>query len=231
MTEPKTILQQLEEPFEPSQVRTRQGRGGISLKWVDARTVAARMDAVLGLDGWEWTVERQQDGVVLGRLTVHLASGKSITREDFGYMTGGSGEDLKEAATDCLRRCASLFGVGRYLYQHGADVAAAAALVVDEKVAEAAERIFGSKQDVAKVLGSLTGEGDGGACPQHRLAWTLKPAGVSKAGKAYAPFYTCSQKNADGSFCSSKPSLKWLSAHNPNSEPKVVSQEMDDIPF
>ncbi len=35
-------------------------------------------------------------------------------------MTGGSGEDLKEAASDCLRRCASLFGVGRYLYQHGA---------------------------------------------------------------------------------------------------------------
>jgi hypothetical protein len=247
------VLKLLEEPFDAAQVRTRQGRGGIELKWVDARTVAQRLDAVLGLSGWDWHIERQQDGVVLGTLTIHLPTGATVVRQDWGYMTGGSGEDLKEAASDCLRRCASLFGVGRYLYQHGAadassvsnatqtrqvavnqSVPRAPQAVQDAQIKQAAEEMFGSKDAVKATLESLSGS-DGGSCPTHALPWTLKPAGVSKAGKAYNAFYTCTGRNADNSYCSMKPPIAWLAKNKPGAQAqdavKLVPQELEELPF
>jgi len=247
------VLKLLEEPFDAAQVRTRPGRGGIELKWVDARTVAQRLDSVLGLSGWEWHIERQQDGVVLGTLTIHLPTGATVVRQDWGYMTGGSGEDLKEAASDCLRRCASLFGVGRYLYQHGAAdvssvsnapatrlnpanhaVPSAPVAVQNAQIAQAAEEMFGTRDAVKSTLQSLSGS-DGGACPVHALPWTLKPAGVSKAGKAYNAFHTCTSRNADNSYCSMKPPIAWLAAQKQQAakadEARMVPEELEELPF
>lgn len=42
-------------------------------------------------------------------------------------------------------------------------------------------------------------------CQQHNIPFTLKPAGTTKAGKAYNAFWACSGKNPDGSFCKNKP--------------------------
>jgi hypothetical protein len=247
------VLKLLEEPFDAAQVRTRPGRGGIELKWVDARTVAARLDSVLGLSGWDWHIERQQDGVVLGTMTIRLPSGATVVRQDWGYMTGGSGEDLKEAASDCLRRCASLFGVGRYLYQHGAaDVSVVAnaqetrlnpanravprapVAVQNAQIAQAAQELFGSKDAIKSTLESLSGS-DGGSCPTHGMPWTLKPAGVSKAGKSYNAFYTCTGRNTDNSYCSSKPPIAWINAHRADAlnstAPKLVPEELEELPF
>lgn len=237
------ILKLLEEPFDASQIRTRDGRGGIKLNWVDARTVAERLDSALGIGGWEWRVERQQDGVVLGTLSVHLPSGKTIVRQDWGYMTGGSGEDLKEAASDALRRAASLFGVGRALYQHGAEAASVVAkpestrqVAVNREMPSIGERIEGVAVDfmnpeaVKSALEGLQGV-DGGACGQHGTPWTLKPAGVSKAGKPYNAFYTCTGKNADGSYCREKPGAKWVASQKAP-VPKLVPEEsFEDLPF
>ena len=42
-------------------------------------------------------------------------------------------------------------------------------------------------------------------CEVHGIPMTLKPAGVSRAGKPYPAFWSCSQKNPDGTYCSYKP--------------------------
>ena len=42
-------------------------------------------------------------------------------------------------------------------------------------------------------------------CGVHHVAMILKPAGTSKAGRAYPAFYSCPQRNPDGSYCSYKP--------------------------
>lgn len=42
-------------------------------------------------------------------------------------------------------------------------------------------------------------------CGIHGTPMTLKPAGVSKAGRAYPAFYSCGQKNADQTFCKFRP--------------------------
>lgn len=54
---------------------------------------------------------------------------------------------------------------------------------------------------------------DPGVCPNHRTPWTVKPAGVSKAGKAYAAFHKCDGKNPDGTYCGAKPDFAWVKAH------------------
>ena len=54
-----------------------------------------------------------------------------------------------------------------------------------------------------------------GECPVHFTRWTLKEAGVSKAGKRYGAFWKCDGKNADGTWCSKKPRLEWVRTHDP----------------
>lgn len=51
------------------------------------------------------------------------------------------------------------------------------------------------------------------SCPVHRTAWTVKAGGISKAGKPYQPFWKCSGKNDDGSYCNEKPTPGWSKAH------------------
>jgi hypothetical protein len=42
-------------------------------------------------------------------------------------------------------------------------------------------------------------------CGVHHIPMVLKPAGISKMGKAYPAFYSCPQRNQDGSYCTFKP--------------------------
>jgi hypothetical protein len=75
----------------------------------------------------EWIFEIQEhrvfddEVVVLGKLTAQGVSksqfGKSrITRAKKDNAIISLGDDLKAAATDCLKKCATLFGVGLHLY-------------------------------------------------------------------------------------------------------------------
>ena len=50
-------------------------------------------------------------------------------------------------------------------------------------------------------------------CPNHGTPWSVKAAGVSKAGKAYSAFFKCDGKNPDGTFCQKKPTREWADAH------------------
>ena len=65
-----------------------------------------------------------------------------------------------------------------------------------------------STSDVAVAAAMLFAEGE---CPDHRTAWSFKPAGISKAGKPYNAFHACSGKS-NGTFCQRKPSIAWVNA-------------------
>ena len=85
-----------------------------------------------------------------------------------------------------------------------------------------------STGDVALAAAMLFAEGE---CPDHRSAWSFKPAGVSKAGKAYNGFYACSGKS-NGTFCQRKPSIAWVNAQTPPSgEPERVESDLESLPF
>jgi len=236
MSSNKEILAALSAPFPPEVVKHRPGVGGKDLSWVDARTVAARLDEVLGVSGWDFAVEPVgETSTVVGILTARFPDGTVARRQDFGYETGGSGESLKEASSDALRRCASLFGVARYLYTGGnastGRVGANAGLParapkpapVSLPVPEPTETV------VLKAAMAIFGADN---CPDHQQPWTLKPGGIAKStGKPYNPFWACSGKT-DGQFCRRKPSLDWINNQSaPIGEPERNENDLESLPF
>jgi hypothetical protein len=50
-----------------------------------------------------------------------------------------------------------------------------------------------------------------GTCPDHGVAWTVKPAGVGAKGP-YEAFWRCNQKVGDG-WCRRKPVKAWTDTH------------------
>ncbi len=125
----QTTLDTLTRPFTPEQIRQREGRGGKLLDYVEAHSVITRLnEAFNGAWSFEAVEYKTLEGeiVVKGRLTA-----QGITKEQFGSSEvhrhkGQDGEkgapvsigdDLKAAASDALKKCATLFGVGLHLYE------------------------------------------------------------------------------------------------------------------
>ena len=114
----------LEKPFTPEQIKRRQGTNGDVLDYIEGCAVIQRLNECFDA---EWIFEIQEhrvyddEVVVLGKLTAQGVSksqfGKSrITRSKKDNSIISLGDDLKAAATDCLKKCATLFGVGLHLY-------------------------------------------------------------------------------------------------------------------
>jgi hypothetical protein len=226
------ILAALEAPFPPELIRHRVGAGGKDLQWVDARTISARLDAVLGISAWDFAVEPVGDtNTVLGILTIRFPDGSVARRQDFGYETGGSGESLKEASSDALRRCASLFGAARALY--GGERPAAGRISVPAlkvmSLPQTPAPSAGHDTVVLKAAMEMFGNDN---CPDHGQPWTKKPGGVSKAsGKPYQPFWACSGRT-DGAFCKRKPSIDFINAQAaPLGEPVPAEEDLSELPF
>src|SRR2546428_962277 len=114
----------LEKPFAPEQIKRRQGMNGDVLDYIEGCAVIQRLNECFDA---EWIFEVQEhrvyddEVVVLGKLTAQGVSksqfGKSrITRSRKDNSMISLGDDLKAAATDCLKKCATLFGIGLHLY-------------------------------------------------------------------------------------------------------------------
>jgi hypothetical protein len=113
----------LEQPFAPEQIKQRKGRNGV-LDYVEGHNVIHRLNEAL--EGtWSFEIAhheiRDDEVLVLAKL-----SAEGITKMQFGVSqvtrekaTGAPvslGDDLKAAATDALKKCATFLGVGLHLY-------------------------------------------------------------------------------------------------------------------
>jgi hypothetical protein len=109
-------------PFDPRDVKFKpavvSGNRALALAYVDARVIQDRLDEVLGVDGWQDDYECRDDGSVVCRLQLRLGD-TWITKVDVGGPSEqpDSGDRLKAAFSDALKRAAVKFGVGRYLYR------------------------------------------------------------------------------------------------------------------
>lgn len=243
MADTNQIAQLLAAPFSESQLKKRQGPGGMVFTYVDSRAVAERLTEVLGIGNWSFVVDVADlsRSVVKGTLTVSIGD-KTVTHSDYGYPNSDRDpEALKSAASDALRRAAVQLGVARDLYsperQSTPILQSSGPAPIAQRVDDIASD-FANPDAVRAALGSLSG-GPDGSCPIHGTAWQLRPGGVSKATqKPYAPFHTCGAKDANG-FCKQKPSFAWLKS-NPisgSSQPKqpeyklVPEEDLSDLPF
>ena len=117
------MLDVLTEPFAASDIKTRKGPGGKTLSYVDTPLVIQRLNA--GFDGdWSFRIVSHEvtetEVVVLGELE---AGG--IVKQQFGSKTREErvplGDTAKAAASDAVKKCSTLLGVGLELYTKAAD--------------------------------------------------------------------------------------------------------------
>jgi hypothetical protein len=105
-------LEMLKSPFSKSELKWRQGRGGMQLAYIDARCAMKRLDDVVGIDGWQDSY-KSLDGRTVCELSLKI-NGVWITKTDGAGDTNIEGE--KGGLSDAFKRAAVKFGVGRYLY-------------------------------------------------------------------------------------------------------------------
>ena len=119
-------------PFPQDQLKTRPGQHGKTVTYVDVAAVIERLNAV---SDFEWTFEvvkydvLESEVVVLGKLAIDGVTkmafgGASITRDSTGKDIS-IGDDLKAAASDAIKKAASLFGIGLEVYGGAANVTSA----------------------------------------------------------------------------------------------------------
>lgn len=98
--------------------KERPGRGGRSYSYIDARQVAARLDAVVGVGNWstKFTILSLEDNIVECTLSVF-----GVSKADVGYSNAPDRDDenepMKAAYSDAFKRSAVHFGIGRFLYE------------------------------------------------------------------------------------------------------------------
>lgn len=125
----------LERPFPEALIRSRKGPFGQTLSYVEGAEFIRRLNEAF--EGrWSFAIVqhdiRDEEVIVLGMLTTADGTGKSafgsssITVSRDGEIVS-IGDDLKAAATDSLKKCSTLLGLGLHLYQSEAAKAAVVA--------------------------------------------------------------------------------------------------------
>ncbi|MFO0821700.1 MAG: Rad52/Rad22 family DNA repair protein [Gemmataceae bacterium] len=118
----QAIATALAAPFEPKEVKFKpqmvKNNRALAMGYIDARLIQDRLDEVLGVENWQDKYEFLPDGSVVCRLRVKLG-GRWITKTDVGSPSEqpDSGDRVKAAVSDALKRAAVKFGIGRYLYR------------------------------------------------------------------------------------------------------------------
>ena len=123
----KSVREMLEAPFGDEQIKHRPGNFGQQLAYVEGHAVIKRLnEAFEGAWSFEVVEHRVLEGevLVLGKLTaepgVKMAfGGSAITHAKETGEVVSLVDDLKAAATDALKKCATLLGVGLHLYENG----------------------------------------------------------------------------------------------------------------
>ena len=117
----------LEYKFRPDQVKSKNG-----LSYVESAAVIQRLNDAFGPDGWSFEIIEQktvEDEVITrGRLTIYGAD-REIVKEQIGSHSFARsresneilsrGDTMKASATDALKKCSSLLGVGLHLHSQG----------------------------------------------------------------------------------------------------------------
>lgn len=118
----RPIAEALSAPFDPKDVKFKpqmvKNNRALAMGYIDARLIQDRLDEVLGVENWQDRYDFLPDGSVVCRLRLKLG-GRWITKTDVGSPSEqpDSGDRVKAAVSDALKRAAVKFGIGRYLYR------------------------------------------------------------------------------------------------------------------
>jgi recombination DNA repair RAD52 pathway protein len=121
--------QVLEQHFSPEEIKQRDGNFGQTLAYVSGHTVIQRLNDAFE-SAWSFEITsheiHQDEAIVIGKLTAaniikcQFGSSRVTRARETGEIVSLA-DDLKSAATDSLKKCATLLGVGLHLYADKAD--------------------------------------------------------------------------------------------------------------
>ena len=171
----------LEEPFPSEQVKPRRGSFGKVLAYAEVHAFIAKLNLAFAGD-WSFDIAEHsiydEEVVVLGRLTAGNVTksafgGSSITRaKDSGEKVSIT-DDLKAAASDSLKKCSSLLGLGLCLY--------GAQTVATDSPTKAPGRSVDARKGSSEGPGQGRTHSDGSGITERQLAAILTLA-ESKGG-------------------------------------------------
>ena len=114
----------IEQEFDKSLIKTRKGRSGNRLSYIETPEYIKRLNLAFDYN-WSFEIEEEkiESGfiVVRGRLTAdgisksQFGTSQITLAKDTGEVVS-IGDDFKAAASDALKKTASLFGIGLHLY-------------------------------------------------------------------------------------------------------------------
>lgn len=153
LTEAQHHLLSMSTP--PREIRETDGRGG-RVKYIDTAYTIRNLNLCFG---WRWTFEVLSEELVMwagkpfevrvhGRLSVVLHDGTTISKDQYGcvqlqFNRNGEpvsiGDAYKGAASDCLKKCGSLLGIGLDVYDNDSPVYGGAPISAARKELPAAE--------------------------------------------------------------------------------------------
>lgn len=114
----KKILEKLKEPFLEEELEFKIGATnsektmGLALAYVQARAIQNRLDEVVGVENWRISYKEITNGF-LAKLEIRI-NNEWIAKEDGANNT--EYEAIKGGISSALKRVASVWGIGRYLY-------------------------------------------------------------------------------------------------------------------
>jgi recombination DNA repair RAD52 pathway protein len=120
------IYQQLTDPF-PQEMERSLNKGGANLTYIPVSEVINRLNKVIGVDKWSYSVKswQQLGNSIVAHVTLTAdIDGNVISRDGVGgqkiKMTKQGepvdiGDEVKGAVSDALKKAAQAFGVGLYL--------------------------------------------------------------------------------------------------------------------
>ena len=114
----------LKKPFKPNEVQWRitatgQNERGLAVAYLDSRAIQNRLDEVVGWENWqnEFTAQpMMKDNAFICEIRIYFPE-----RGEWISKSNGAGstdiEPIKGGLSDAFKRTASMWGIGRYLYQ------------------------------------------------------------------------------------------------------------------
>jgi hypothetical protein len=193
----------LNDPTPPSEVKKRQGPGGRTLDYIDARFVMDRLDAAVGQENWQDKFEDLPNGSVRCGIGIRQKDGW-VWKWDVGDVSDI--EPVKGAHSDAFKRAAVKWGIGRDLYgDHPALRPASPPAAAQGKPLAAVKAPPDEPPwpvDAVPVAEAIFKDMivDESHCPDHDKAWRQNSKG-----------YYCSTKVGDG-WCKRQPSKAWQAA-------------------
>jgi len=114
----------IEQEFDKSLIKTRKGRSGNRLSYIEVPEYIKRLNMAFD---YNWSFDIQEEKIESGFVIVRgKLTAEGISKSQYGTSqitlakdTGeivSIGDDHKAAGSDALKKCASLFGIGLHLY-------------------------------------------------------------------------------------------------------------------